>query len=58
MFKKEKNSNLKEMSKAIDDPVIISVPADYMSEGNIRAAVASSSNDLCSKCFLFYFIQF
>ena len=46
------------MSKAIDDPVIISVPADYMSEGNIRAAVASSSNDLCSKCFLFYFIQF
>ena len=39
------------MSKAIDDPIIISVPTDYTQEGSIRAAIASSSNDFCSKCF-------
>ena len=37
------------MSKAIDDPTVISVPADFISEKAIRSAVASSSNDLCSK---------
>ena len=40
------------MSKAIDDPVIISVPADYIQEGKIRAAIASSSNDYCSRFVL------
>ena len=40
------------MSKANDDPVIISVPADYIQEGKIRAAIASSSNDYCSKFVL------
>lgn len=37
------------MSKAIDDPIIISVPADYIQEGRIRSAIASSANDYCCK---------
>ena len=39
----------KPMSKAIDDPMIISIPSDYMQEDAIRRAIASSSNDFCSR---------
>jgi len=35
------------MSKAIDDPVIVSVPADLFQEGTIKQAIASSTNDYC-----------
>ena len=35
------------MSKAIDDPVIVSVPADLFQEGAIKQAIASSTNDYC-----------
>ena len=52
IYKKENISYYKEMSKAIDDPTVISVPADFISEKAIRSAVASSSNDLCSKSWL------
>lgn len=54
----EKRSFYNKMSKAIDDPIIISVPADYSSEKEIRNAVSNSSNDLCSKLLIFNFIQF
>ena len=37
------------LSKAIDDPMIISIPSDYMQEDAIRRAIASSSNDYCSR---------
>ena len=36
-----------DMSKAIDDPVIVSVPADLFQEGTIKQAIASSTNDYC-----------
>lgn len=39
----------KSMSKAVDDPMIISIPSDYMQEDAIRRAIASSSNDYCSR---------
>ena len=32
----------KPMSKAIDDPMIISIPSDYMQEDAIRRAIAST----------------
>lgn len=38
------------MSKAIDDPIIISVPSDYIQESRIRSAIASSANDYCCEC--------
>lgn len=38
------------MSKAIDDPIIISVPSDYIQESRIRSAIASSTNDYCCEC--------
>ena len=43
------------MSKTIDDPVLISVPTEFKNEAAIRAAIASSSNDYCSKSFFFVF---
>ena len=39
----------KSMSKAIDDPMIISIPSDYVQEDAIRRAIASSNNDYCSR---------
>lgn len=44
------------MSKAIDDPVIVSVPADLFQEGTIKQAIASSTNDYACNFISFLFI--